>query len=434
LEECLSEKNKDLRLISKIIEAKDILTAKHLGITAEIVEGPGRILWEFIEKFWETYQQLPSANTCNQMLAEAKMALPQVDEPMEYLVQEILDRNSFERLKQLQTDLETWMRDKPPDDIDAELQSYLDKKRNNIIRKLDISEEKAEWIEKKIEASQKGMLGIPTPFPLMDEMTDGWIAGDLSLFVARPGGGKTWLTILAADMAAGELRKLNPDGKPRSSDVLYISCEMTKEDIVMRHAALEYKINYRNLRKGKLDDLEKYKFEQAKKEFELGNRFKVVDASGGVNTSMIESMIAVTKPKFVVLDALYRAKSVGKPRDRNENVALVTTELKSVASRQHVPIVASTQLNRKSTEKKSIGTEDMAMSDALGWEATNVFALYQSLELKRQNQLGLSPVKIREGENSGKDIIMWWDFRVMNFKEVGAFEMMAPIAPMMMNF
>jgi len=406
--------NLDLKLISKIIESKDILTPKRMGVRAEILEGPGRQVFEFIDGYWTKYQQLPSIETCNQLLSESKLRLFPAPEPIEFWSQEIIRRHLFDEIKEFQFKMDGWMNEKTPEEVIQEIQGFVTKQNESLSHQLEISYARDVLPEVilAVEEAAKGLMGIKTPWAGMDEMTGGWMPGDLTFFVGRPGSGKTWQATLVCDAALKQKKK-----------VLYLSGEMRKPDIVMRHISLDFKIHYKALRKGKMDTGNKMKYERAKKEYELLNLLQVVDASGGINTSAIESAIAISKPDLVIVDAAYRIKSVAKARDRNETMAHVTTELKSIASRQKVPIVASTQLNRDSVKKKgNIGTEDLAMSDVLGWESTNVFALVQDNEMKKINRLGLFPVKIREGENMGKNLIVKWDFYNMDFSEVGAFD------------
>jgi len=406
--------NLDLKLISKIIETKDILTPKRLGIKSEILEGPGKALWDFIEGYWAKYQQLPSVTTCDQILLESKAKLYPAPEPIEFWAQEIVRRHLFDEIKEFQFKMDGWMNEKPPEEVIQEIQGFVNKQNESMSRQIQISSARDVLPEviRAVEEASKGIMGIKTPFPTMDEMTGGWMPGDINFFVARAGVGKTWLATIVCDAALKQKKK-----------VLYMSAEMTKKDIIMRHLSLDFKIHYKALRKGKMDTANKMKFAAAQKDYGISDLLHVVDASGGINTSAIESAIAITKPDLVIIDAAYRLKSVAKARDRNEGMAYVTTELKSIASRQQVPIVASTQLNRDSTKKKgNIGTEDLAMSDVLGWESTNVFAILQNNELKKINRLAIFPVKVREGENMGKDLIVKWDFYNMDFSEVGEFD------------
>lgn len=415
------EVNKDLKLISKIIESRDFLTPRKKGVQKEMLEGPGRKLWEFIEEYWDKYNSLPTIETINELLTEAKITLWQVSEPLEFLCEEIVQRESFEQLKKLQFDLDKWMVDLKPEDVVSNIQTFLRKQNEKTLGDLNILDARDVLPEVLVtyERTEKGLMGIKTPYQTMDDWTGGWNNGDLYFFVARSGHGKTWCVTLTVHAALKQKKK-----------VLYLSAEMSAKDLIYRHVAIDFKIPYGPFRKARLDPIQKEKLNRAMKEYQQDRLLKVVDVSGGVNTSAIEAAIDQVRPDLVVLDAAYRVKAPTKTKDRFENLAIVTQELKSICGRNHIPIVASTQLNRESTKKKGeIGTEDLAMSDVLGWESSGIFALYQDDDHKKNHRMAIFPVKVREMEKSGKPLLSKWDFSNMDFSEVGDFEAITPVNP-----
>jgi len=414
--------NKDLALISKIIETKDFITPKRKGVKKEMMEGPGRKLWEFIDDYYEKYHSVPSHDTVNNLLSDAKIKLWQVNEPIDYLTDAIIQRDTFEHLKKLQYDLDGWMNQEKPEDVISNLHTFLRKQNEKHLADLQIVDAKdvVQEVIDSYKATQLGLMGIKTFCPSMDDATGGWNKGDLSFFVARSGAGKSWSLVLAAHAAIKQGKK-----------VLLISGEMTTKDLIYRHLAIEYKIPYSPFRKAKLDEFNMKKLEKASKEYQVDRILKVVDASGGVNTAAIEAAISQVQPDLVCVDATYRIKAPQKAKDRFENLALVTTELKSIAGRQKVPIIGSTQLNRDSTKKKDgeFGTEDLAMSDVLAWEASNIFALFQNEDHKKTNRMAFYPVKVREMEKANKPITISWNFQTMDFYEMDDFIVAPPSNP-----
>lgn len=406
--------NKDLALISKIVESKDFITPKRKGIRVDMLEGPGRKLWEFIDDYYSKYQSVPSFDTVNNLLAESKTKLWHINEPMEFLCEDIIRRDTFEQLKKFQYDLDKWMNDEKPEDVVGHINGFLRKNNERALSDLNIvyAKDVIPEIIDSYKATELGIMGIKTLCPTMDDATGGWGDGDLSFFVARTGLGKSWSLVLTTHAALKQ-------GKT----VLLISGEMSMRDMIYRHLALDFKIPYAALRKAKLDGVNKKNYERALIEYQQSKTLRVIDASGGVNTAAIEAAIDQTKPDLVCLDAVYRIKAPIKSKDRFENLALVTSELKSICGRQKVPIIGSTQLNRDSTKKKDgdFGTDDLAMSDVLGWESSNIFALFQSEEHKNTNRMGFKAVKVREMEKAAKPIIINWDFVNMNFTEADEF-------------
>lgn len=418
----MSEVNKDLALISKIIEQKDFLTPKRMGVRVEMLEGPGRKLWEFIEDYYTKYRSVPTLDTMNSLLADAKTKLWVVIEPIQFLSEEIIRRDTFEHLKKLQFEYDQWMNSEKPEEVVSNIQNAIRKLSDRSSSDLEVVLA-ADVLPDVLQAyadAQNGIQGIRTICEQMDEATGGWCKGDLSFFVARSGIGKSFSLILAAQKALMQGKK-----------VLFFNGEMSNKDIIYRHIAIDYKIPYSAFRRGKLSEADMETLKKAIQEYQSHKTLKVVDASGGVNTSQIEAIIDQHNPDLVCIDATYRIRSSAKTRDRFENTANVVTELKSICGRQKVPIIGSTQLNRDAGKKKDgeFGTEDLAMSDVLAWESTNIFALYQGDEEKAKKQMLFKAIKVREMEKANKPMKISWDFDKMTFHSIGQFDEFVPPNP-----
>lgn len=411
--------NKDLALISKIIHTKDFATPKKMGVNAKMIEGAGRVVWEFIEDYVAKYNSLPTVSAVNNLLAGAGVQLWELEDPIEFLCDQIIERNNKEHIKNFSVDLMRRMTEERAADtiswMNVEATKLLSRKTNEL--KVVTVDEVMDQVMQTYANAQNGVMGLPTLCPAMDEQTLGWTEGDLSFFVARSGIGKSWALILAADKV---LR--------RGKRVAIFNGEMSNVAMVYRHFALDNKLPYGPLRKGKLDSASFEVFSSALRTYQTQKTLHLIDACGGATTDQIEAVIDNLKPDLVCVDATYRIKSSIKSKDRFENTANVVTELKSIAGRQKVPILGSTQLNRDSTKKKGgdFGTEDLAMTDVLAWESTNIFALYQGDEEKARKQMLFKPVKVREAEKMSVPLRLHWDFERMHFEAVGQFDDMIP--------
>ena len=105
--------------------------------------------------------------------------------------------------------------------------------------------------KKKIEeiANREGLSGIPSGFVKVDKLTSGWQPSDLIIIAARPGMGKTALTLsMARNMAVAQ-----------NIPVAFFSLEMSSIQLITRLISSETGLSSEKLRTG---NLEKFEWEQ----------------------------------------------------------------------------------------------------------------------------------------------------------------------------
>jgi len=105
--------------------------------------------------------------------------------------------------------------------------------------------------KKKIEeiSNKEGLSGIPTGFTKVDALTSGWQPSDLIIVAARPGMGKTAMTLtMARNMAVDQ-----------NVPVAFFSLEMSSVQLITRLISSETGLSSEKLRTGKL---EKHEWEQ----------------------------------------------------------------------------------------------------------------------------------------------------------------------------
>ena len=116
----------------------------------------------------------------------------------------------------------------------------------NLKRSSESAEELVIKALKKIQdISNKtnGFSGIPSGFTKLNQLTSGWQASDLIIVAARPGMGKTALTLsMARNIAVGQ-------GIP----VAFFSLEMSSVQLITRLISSETSLPSEKLRTGKLE-------------------------------------------------------------------------------------------------------------------------------------------------------------------------------------
>lgn len=397
----------DLNLIGRIVRDKDLRTVWNKGVSSELVSGSAeREIFLYLEEHYKKYSEVPSVNIIEQRFG---LEVPNPNEGIEYWLDEILNRTLFGNLADASDEINRLMQERKPREALNKMRQFItgagsrgDSGRvhiENIFALVDV-------VKQKYEDAKLGKMGIPTPWPSMDEVTMGWWPEDVSYFVARPGVGKTWCAALTAVAAwrAGKRVRL-------------ISCEMSREDVAMRIMSIITKVQYGAIRRGRLGLSENIFFAELDK-LRSSEGIDIVDCRQGMTSMDIDLAFDDGKAELGVIDAAYRIKAGGKVRDRFENMALVTDDMKATSQRHRIPIVATTQLNRSSTKNKDGGTEDIALSDAIGWNGTNIFKLEQNKEQYENRVMHIRKLKTREGENNGKPIQINWDMVNMDFSEI----------------
>lgn len=216
----------------------------------------------------------------------------------------------------------------------------------------------------------RGIAGVPTGFPTLDNLTGGPQEGDYWIVAARLGQGKTWTLIR---MACNALYA--------GLTVQYDALEQSRAQIAMRsHSFLSSQYGKQvfrsmDLMHGKDFDLKAYKEFLAGLKDLIAGKLIVNDTSRGrLNPSMIAAQIERNKPDIVFIDYLTLMNTGG---DDWKAIANLSAEMKGIAMHYSVPIVAAAQINRMAIGNEVPGPEHLAGADAIGQDADCVITMKQ---------------------------------------------------------
>ncbi len=187
--------------------------------------------------------------------------------------------------------------------------------------------------------SEDKILGVPTGFKDLDQMTSGFQAGDLIILAARPSMGKTTLALNLAAYAA-----LN-----KQMAVAVFSCEMPKEQLAIRLLCAEAKLDTKRLRTANLKDHEYKDLNQAFGR--LADAPLYIDDSPGISPLELRAKTRRLQMdadvKLIVIDYMQLMRS-GKSRveNRYQEISEIVREVKAFAKESKIPIIALSQLSR----------------------------------------------------------------------------------------
>ncbi|MCT4628516.1 replicative DNA helicase [Winogradskyella sp.] len=230
--------------------------------------------------------------------------------------------------------------------------------------------------KKKIEeiSNKEGLSGIPTGFDKLDKLTSGWQPSDLIIVAARPGMGKTALTLTMARNIAVDF----------NNAVAFFSLEMSSVQLITRLISSETGLSSEKLRTGKL---EKHEWEQLNvkvKTLEKAPLF--IDDTPSLSIFDLRAKARRLKSQYdikvIMIDYLQLMTAGGSQKggNREQEISMISRNLKALAKELNVPVIALSQLSRavetRGGSKRPL-LSDLRESGAIEQDADIVSFIYR---------------------------------------------------------
>lgn len=253
-----------------------------------------------------------------------------------------------------------------------------------------------------------GRTGVPLPWPTMNAMTAGMWPKTMTMFVARPGIGKTMVAVIAARHAW-----------MNGYRVLIVSPEMSRTEIAERFFAIHSTVSYQRIVSGSVSDFEMPKLQATIDACKVQEGLWIMDSDDDLTPRGIEAAVRACRPGLLAIDSLYDLRIKGERRDK----LLVALEwFKNAVKHFDMAGTGFVQLNRAAevSEKKGGGVRlgTIALADEIGQDSHAVFALEQDKDMRADRKLRFKPLKLRRGTYSGDGVEVYWDFSEMRFDEI----------------
>lgn len=262
---------------------------------------------------------------------------------------------------------------KDAENIDIDIEKVI--KELNKIEDREIKEESLkEQIIDTLDMIEKNMknkndYSLYTGMLDLDQLTCGLHNEELTIIGARPGMGKTTFALQIADYIA---KKKIP--------VMFISLEMSEEQIITKLIAKETRINSTKMRLGTLTDQEAVKVYEAGAELEEKSLY-ITSNLRTIQQIEVEARKMKNKKNIglIIIDYIQLIKSSQKFNLREQEVADITRTLKLLTLELKIPIIGLCQLNRNVTRQEPM-LSDLRESGAIEQDADNVIFIYQEEE------------------------------------------------------
>ena len=255
---------------------------------------------------------------------------------------------------------------------------------------IPIKDALAESFDRLDEIAKKpgGLRGVPTGFRDLDNILAGMQDSNLLILAARPGVGKTALSLnIARHVAVNE--KL-PVG--------IFSLEMSKEELVDRLLVAQSGVDAWKLKTGRLEEDDFTALSEAMGVLAEAPFF--IDDTPGMNVLEMRTKarrLQVEKGlRFLIVDYLQLAHSRNL-ENRVQEVSEISQSLKNLARELKIPVLAISQLSRAVvTRGGKPRLADLRESGALEQDADVVMFIYREDEEKPE-QVTLTVAKHRNG-------------------------------------
>jgi replicative DNA helicase len=246
----------------------------------------------------------------------------------------------------------------------------------NIKRSSETAQNLVIQAKKKIEeiANREGLSGIPSGFSKVDKLTSGWQPSDLIIIAARPGMGKTALTLSMARNIAVE----------HNIPVAFFSLEMSSVQLITRLISSETGLSSEKLRTG---NLEKHEWEQLNvkvKGLEKAPLF--IDDTPSLSIFDLRAKARRLSSQhgiqLIIVDYLQLMTAGGSQKggNREQEISTISRNLKALAKELNVPVIALSQLSRavetRGGSKRPL-LSDLRESGAIEQDADIVSFIYR---------------------------------------------------------
>jgi len=232
----------------------------------------------------------------------------------------------------------------------------------------------------KLYEKKELITGIPSGFKDLDKMTAGFQPSDLIIVAGRPSMGKTAFCLNVAQYAAIE----------RKTPVAIFSLEMSKEQLVIRMLCSQSQVEGTRLRTGFLHESDWTKLTLA-----AGTLYEApifIDDTAALSVLELRAKARRLKADhrlgLLVIDYLQLMKGRARVESRQQEISEISRSLKALAKELNIPIIAVSQLSRKTEERTGNRPQlsDLRESGAIEQDADVILFLFREEVYNRQEE------------------------------------------------
>jgi len=327
--------NFELALLSKVIETGDIRPLIRAGVTADyFYDLSYRELYLALIEHNSKYGELPSEEYLTEMFPD--LELEEVGDSTESVIERVQEKRIYNELAYI---LEKATEDVRIDPFEAlstiqkritSVSSLIGKEEDFDITKCS-EEVRAEYLRMK---RKRGHVGIPWPWPILNDATQGMHPGNLIFIYGRPKSMKTFTLQYIANHVHAKMQK----------KIVFSSQEMGVPDIRRRGVCFFCELPYKDYRAGTLTTREEREFFDNLAAWEENPPYIVTRLKGRGEDAVneFEAKLRDHEAEVGFFDGVYLSGEA-----KWESMVEITRGLKRVAQNLKIPILGTVQENRQ---------------------------------------------------------------------------------------
>jgi len=398
-------------LLYKIVEQQDLKTLSKLKRDLFVDEEIK--LYDYVVEFLKKYKTLPTIKAfCRDNQIEEQKNL----EPIEYYKDKLLKRYNKNAIMNRVDILNKLLADNKVEDIlnvfteiITDVKDYEQNLKDNFYTYEELLKLS---LENSLNNRNKNIIGITTGWETLDKAINGFTNGNFYVVLARVKMGKSAILIRMSKSAYYSGKK-----------ILFFSLEMPAIEIADRLLGMEFNLNKTLITKGRIPSFVEKEIKENLNEISFTDNYKFIDGQFSVSIEDVLFAIQQYKPDIVYIDGAYLLRSSSKHfKSKWELVTHTAEELKFIAMKLQIPIVASYQFNRnigrKATSVSDKGFENIGLSDAISQLTSVGIALLKPDDSDTTREIEI--FGSRDGETDKFTIN--WDWNTMRFDEVKGYE------------
>jgi replicative DNA helicase len=367
-----------------------------MGLRPEVFEEPiNQAVFVFIIEYWytEQMQMVPTREILEYEFPGITLQ-DTVEESITYLVEVLQRRYATNKLQEMIRDAASTTVEDPQGTLKG-LFSNAYSADENIVPRFARSN-MATSVEQRrlryVNRQENQGSGVTLGFPVLDHHTNGLRPGELCAVGAFSKVGKTMFLANAAIQA-----------RKQGATPLFITLEMSKEEIEDRLDAIYSEVSYNRLTHGELTTQEVFRLRAAQEEFsQLGDLYIERPMEGERTVPHIVSRTRQLGADYLIIDQLSFMDPTGQHRELTSKHAEIVATLKKEIARDsagQIPCLLAVQLNRASlNQAEGVGLQNFANTSVIEQTVDLAIGLSRSRDERANHLMRLDILGARRSE------------------------------------
>lgn len=362
--------NNEDRLISALIRDADLRVAAERGVRTDwFLSDDARLVYGWLVEYHGKYGSFPSMATIRDNFPTYDIIA--VTDPVEYFVDQLVDfhrhRTTVKTLKDAATDLAERDHESAIRTVHTGIEQLREYNplpvfhtdlTSTVERRYD------EYMSRRDKTST--LLGLSSGYPSLDSSTLGFQPEQLIVLVAPSKTGKSTVCMSICNHVHQTYNKTP----------LFISFEMSRRELELRHDAMRARIPLSGYLNGTLSSSDTEALADMLDDMESRVPYVLADSSEGATISAVRAKVDEVKPEFVVVDGVYlmvdeETGESGTP----QALTNLTRGMKRLAQSTKLPIMLSTQALRSKMVRGRLGADSAGYSSSFSQDADVLLGL-----------------------------------------------------------